>query len=399
MSTQAAHLGELPARDAQRLGRRYVAEVAQDWRKVRDDWTGTGTPFQGRTWIGSWYDEIGQEGDVQPVLITLRDAASGEVALRLPLVARHEDGMRVVEFADLSLTDYNAPLLGPAAPRDRTAAMRAMRAVRHVLPAADLLRLAKMPSEIKGRANPLVLHPAAMDCALNGNVVRMGADYDDWRRSLGRTYRKELERSWRVFTRAEDAIFERITDPEVARDVMATLEKQQGDRMRAVGNAYALDAPAFSRFYRTMAARGVADGSVIVTALRAEGEIVASLVGLRDQDSYIMVRISQAGGRWANCSPGRLVIERTLAMLHADGCRSFDFSIGNYDYKRRFDTMRTPLFDYVAPLSWRGVKAAARARTVGYLRKYPLVDARLRAVQAKLFGPRTIAAQEPRAEG
>ena len=49
-----------------------------------------------------------------------------------------------------------------------------------------------------------------------------------------------------------------------------------------------------------------------------------------------MIRISNAGEKWSNCSPGRLIIERTMAALHQDGVREFDFSIGNYAYKRRF---------------------------------------------------------------
>lgn len=50
-----------------------------------------------------------------------------------------------------------------------------------------------------------------------------------------------------------------------------------------------------------------------------------------------MIRISNGGARWSKCSPGRLIIERTMAALHQDGVREFDFSIGNYAYKRRFD--------------------------------------------------------------
>lgn len=388
MSTRAVHLGEMRDRAASRGGRRYVAELASSWRDVRDDWSGTGTLFQGIGWLGSWYDELSSYQGVTPLPVTVRDPASGEVALRLPLVLRRDGDLSVIEFADLGLTDYNGPLLGPAAPSDRAGAVRALRAVRRVLPPADLLRLAKMPASL-GTArvpNPLAGLPGVVDCALNGNIVRTGEDYDEWRRSLGRTYRKELERSWRVFCRAEDATFARITDPTEACEIMATLERQQGERMRIVGSTYVLDDPDFSRFYQTMVRRGLEDGSVLVTALRAEGEVVASLVGLRRQDYYIMVRISQAGERWANCSPGRLVIERTMALLHAEGCRAFDFSIGNYDYKRRFDVVQLPLVDYVAPLSWRGLKTAARARIVGKLRKYPLVDARLRALQAKLHG-------------
>ncbi|MGC4074061.1 MAG: GNAT family N-acetyltransferase [Nibricoccus sp.] len=73
-------------------------------------------------------------------------------------------------------------------------------------------------------------------------------------------------------------------------------------------------------------------------------------------DTYIMVKISNAGEKWSNCSPGRLIIERTMAALHKDGVRKFDFSIGNYPYKRRFGvTCSAARRCRRSPLSWRGL--------------------------------------------
>jgi CelD/BcsL family acetyltransferase involved in cellulose biosynthesis len=40
----------------------------------------------------------------------------------LPLIRRRQNNIVIVEFADLDLTDYNAPFLGAAAPRDARAA-------------------------------------------------------------------------------------------------------------------------------------------------------------------------------------------------------------------------------------------------------------------------------------
>ena len=76
-----------------------------------------------------------------------------------------------VEPADLDLTDYNAPMLGPAAPRDAKAA-RAMwkdlrDALRRLPGGADLIRLRKMPSS---PATPLrnarSASTAATDCPI-----------------------------------------------------------------------------------------------------------------------------------------------------------------------------------------------------------------------------------------
>ena len=92
-----------------------------------------------------------------------------------PLIRRLQNGIRIVEFADLELTDYNAPVLGAAAPRDAKAARALWRdlltALRRLPGGADLIRLRKMPIDLDGRPNPLALLDGAVPCALNGNLV------------------------------------------------------------------------------------------------------------------------------------------------------------------------------------------------------------------------------------
>jgi CelD/BcsL family acetyltransferase involved in cellulose biosynthesis len=75
-----------------------------------------------------------------------------------------------------------------------------------------------------------------------------------------------------------------------------------------------------------------------------------------------------------------LIIYRTIAALHRDGVREFDFSIGNYAYKRRFGVKRLPLVDLNATLSWRGVPHALRGRAASKLRHYPRLTAYLKRV-------------------
>lgn len=149
--------------------------------------------------------------------------------------------------------------------------------------------------------------------------------------------------------------------------------------MNGLGIDYALNQPDVARFYRNVVARGMAQGAAVLTALSVGEEVVAALLGLKGPQGYVMIRISHAGGRWSNCSPGRLVIERTMEALHAGGMRHFDFSVGNYDYKRRFGVMPLPLVDLVEAIGPRGLVASMRARAMVVLRRHPAVERRLRA--------------------
>jgi CelD/BcsL family acetyltransferase involved in cellulose biosynthesis len=350
------------------------AEVAACYDDVAERWDrlatrGSALPFQRRSWLSAWYATLGENTEIEPLAVTLSDAATGEDIIALPL-QRHRSGrLRIIEFADHGLTDYNAPILGAGAPRDAAGARRVMEALRAALPPADLLRFTKMPREIAGAPNPFALLGNARASTLNGNVLHVPGTWDDWHWGLERTFRKELERSWRVFSRCPQARFDQVKDATEAWRIYEALKRMQSVRARELALTYVLDEPSNESFYDHLVAQGIADGSVVLTVLSTETEIVAALLGITDGEHYAMVRLATAGGEWKKCSPGRLIIERSMKMLHARGYRSFDFTIGDYPYKRRLGVSPLPLVELEAALSWRGLpqvglgqaKSAARS--------------------------------------
>ncbi|MDI1261965.1 MAG: GNAT family N-acetyltransferase [bacterium] len=388
MTVLATHVGQSGARVKSRADGFHV-ELLSDWKQAVARWCDIDppTPFQQPQWYDAWYDAFAGADGVEPLIAMITDAATGEQAALLPLVRRRQNGLAIVEFADLDLTDYNAPLWGAAAPRDAAAARRMWRdlksALRRMNGGADLIRLRKVPAMMGDKPYPLALLDDAGPCSLNGNIVTVGEDYDAWRFTLEKTVRKELERSWRVFTREASAGFSIVADNDEALRILSTTEIQQGTRMRSLGLNFILNNDTCAAFYRNLVRDGVGNGYALVSALTVGDEVVATLLGIRQGSRYVMIRISNAGDKWSNCSPGRLVIERTMAALHAEGIREFDFSIGNYAYKRRFGVVPQPLVDLSAALSWRGWPLALRDRAARELRKHPEIEARLRRALGK----------------
>lgn len=362
------------------------------WETVAGGWGGAyrrgqATVFQHEKWLAAWYGAFAGQPGVEPVVATVRDRATGEVALLLPLIRRKLKHIRVVEFADLELTDYNAPLLGPAAPREPKAAAMLWRelrlALRRLPGGADLIRFKKMPLDLQGASNPLAMLDGAGPCSLSGNLVTTGEDYDQYKRSLKRDVRKVLDRCWRNFTAYPDAAFRIAGANDEALRILATLDAQQGARMQQLGANFILGDGANAEFYRNLVRDGVGDGYAVVSALTVGEEIIAILFGVRRGPRYVMLRVSNAGDKWSSCSPGRLVIERTIAALHKDGVREFDFSVGDYDYKRRFGVTELPLVDISAALSPRGLPYALRDRAARELRKHPKLSVWLKRALGK----------------
>jgi CelD/BcsL family acetyltransferase involved in cellulose biosynthesis len=362
---------------------RYVATLSTSLEAFLDLAAVPGhapTPFQTRHWLENWYRHLARDGH-EPVLVEVRDAA-GAFAFGLPLVLDRSGGNAVIRFADRCVSDYNMPLIGPAAPRNPVEARAAWEAVSTALPRADLCVFEKMPAEYDGAVNPLVMALDSNVSHLFGSYIRFTDDLEDWRKALGRHHRKELGRFWRVFARDDSARFVRAADAAEALRILTWIEENQSARSGEMGFDYQLDKPGFKDLYRALLDGGIERGEIIVTALMAGEEIVAGLYGVADGTHYGMVRIATAGGEWSNCSPGRLVIERTINLLHAEGYRWIDFTIGDYAYKRRFETVPTPLYDVTLARSLRGLPRSALTRAKAYVKHNPMLERLARRAMA-----------------
>ena len=80
---------------------------------ARDRGTGCrNSVFQSFDWCFTWFETIGRELDVEPVLVRVHDSRTG-AEMFLPLgIERKRYGVRALGFLDGRLADHTAPLLG-----------------------------------------------------------------------------------------------------------------------------------------------------------------------------------------------------------------------------------------------------------------------------------------------
>ncbi len=339
----------------------FVAKRFSDWTALRADLGRppimAATPFQSTGWLDAWYASLGDQTGVAAVPVACFESDGGQPIAAFPLILRNDGHLRIIEFADLGVTDYNAPLLLAPDAYSEMCPMEMIGALRPALPAADILRLVKMPARIGRVTNPLAHMAQARPGILSANAVRIDGSWEDYRRkTLDRKFRKEMERSWRVFERdGVDARFEPVGDLGLALRILAKMETLQETRINDLGLPFILNQPQYAAFFKELLAGGLAEGDVVLTALRSgEDDLAAALIGIRAGESYAMVRLAQDLNNWSQCSPGKLIIDRTMHWLHGEGLRHFDFTTGNYTYKNSFKVEREPLFDASVPLSIRG---------------------------------------------
>lgn len=332
------------------------------------------TGFQTLDWLTIVYEELAAAHRVLPRLLVVTESESRDVVLALPLILVREGSLRIASFPDFSVTAYGAPILGPAASLDPAAVRRVWRSVRAAMRDIDLIRLERMPAEIGSRPNPLL---GLFGCAPSRDVcnrLTIEGTFDDYLQSLGKKYRKDLERCYRLWKKqGAPRFYQALTDDEIAH-VFATSEEQQAVWHAAHGTKDILADAATRSFYERLAMDGSDAGLTVLFALEAEGKILATLLGLVHGNVFSLLSISTAGETWSHLSPGRLVVLEAVKQLLPRGLTCFDMGIGSNPLKHGFGTESAPLYDLVVAQDVMALPAAVVHEFSAHLR----VGARLR---------------------
>lgn len=365
----------------------FQIEILTRWEQVAPHLEmllaeGNATPFQTSRWLGEWFLSLGAARKVEPLFVLVRREDQATLQMLLSLIRFQSAGLMVIEAPDLGITDYNAPILAKNVHFSADEAQSLWKAIRLALPPADILRLTKTPELIEGRGNPLAMLRQAGISPLNGNILSINGPWSEYHHGFERSFRKEIERSWRVFLKPGNTRFRMVSDIVEARSILIQLEQQQAARMAELGQTYILDEPEIARFYRNLLENGLTDGSVRLAALLSGSEVVAALLGITRGATFSMVRLSTGSVAWRNCSPGRLIIYKMMEALHAEGFTKFDFTIGDYAYKRRMGVEPMRLYNLIEARSLRGLPLQIEERLRFRLQRSPT----WRKVKLKLRG-------------
>lgn len=324
--------------------------------------------FQTLDWLTVLYEELAPARKAMPRLVVVTEQASGDVALVLPLVVAKEGMLRVASFADLGVSDYGGPILGPVRLTDKRSIRRVWRQVRSAMRDIDLIRFERMPAEIGSRPNPLLTRLGVSPALRSGTELFVTDTPDAFPRGIGKKYRKEVERCYRLWRKEPAPRFYRATTAEEIAHVYLALEEQRTRRRAALHGKNILDEPAYGSFYERLAIDGSDAGLSALFALKANGEIVATLFGIVHDGAFTRLAISTGGEEWGHLSPGRLVVIEAMKYFAARGVRRFDMGVAEHPLARGFGAKPVPLYDLVVPTDGIALPAALLHVLKGHFR-------------------------------
>ncbi|BCG93139.1 GNAT family N-acetyltransferase [Mesorhizobium sp. 131-2-1] len=302
------------------------------------------TAFQHPIWLAQLYERIVRQSSATPLIIVVRAGPGGKLAMVLPLVRRRYTLLKVVEFADMRVSDYVSPVTDEETLSRILADSRTVTAIRKLLRPYDLLRIGKLADRSLAMERLLGIEKRE-SMGMSAYSSKLEPTFASWREhQLDQSYRKELDKKSRQLGRMGEARFECAETIDTIRTTFDALKIYRGKRFDGSnGPADLLQQQSYFDFYLAVATEGC-DGFARTYTFWMNDRAIAGALGLAHNGSLLVILggFDEAGYR--KQSIGSLLFEQIARDCIARGDHSLDFTIGDEPYKRIFGGRPSPMW-------------------------------------------------------
>ncbi|MER9655035.1 GNAT family N-acetyltransferase [Mesorhizobium sp. M0152] len=358
----------------------YTARLHTSLESARPFWLrcqteGVCTAHQAYEWVEGIAKRLMPQG-AELLVVEVRDAATDEPVMLLPLMRRRAFGHTVIEWLSCGVCDYSAPLLADRHDWSRQSAEAAWAAVRTALPPADRIHITGIPRQICGIDNPLALLSAARNSnQITSGLAMHGEPETLIKRICKPSFAKAFHRHCRSFQQIGRLDLVEADTSALMEELFDTLLELRLKRFRDLGRFDLLTRAPVVGFYRGAALQGLSDGSVRLFGLRV-GEAWLAVI-------YVLVRKGTLHGLLLgidqnavnNASPGLTTFGKLMIWGRGHGFDYFDLSVGSQGYKEHIGAASSVLAELCEAMTLRGRGANAcislRGRTELFVRSRP----------------------------
>jgi CelD/BcsL family acetyltransferase involved in cellulose biosynthesis len=370
-----------PSRGTLNAELRFAARMHNSIETVAGTWRcfeamGACTAFQQLAWANCIRDWLVDPANATMFVVEVFDSATQRALMLFPLVRVRRWGCVVVEWLDLGVSDYAAPILAPGLVLSTEEVNAAWCAAKSALPKMDVIHISRIPAEISGATNPLALLPTCRRMDMECFGVSLSGDPDTLIERLCRksTYR-DFAKFRRRMARQGVVTLKCATTLEEANELFDVLLEQRRSRFRDIGRFDLLARNEFVIFYRKALLDGLKGGPVRIFGLRVGEQYVATAYGMIHRNAFhLLIQTMDTGEQWRNSSPGLQVTADVMKWSLSNGLEFFDFTIGMLTYKVELGALPRPMFEIREPRTLRGIAitrfALSKSMTKAWIRRH-----------------------------
>ncbi|RZN01518.1 cellulose biosynthesis protein CelD [Bradyrhizobium genosp. SA-3] len=325
------------------------------------------TVFQHPVWLHSLYTRLASHAGAAPLVVVVRHRTTRALAMVLPLLRIRRGPIRTVEFADLRVSDYLAPVCSPTIFSQLLADESACAELRGLLRPFDLLRMTKLPDGRLPIEN-LLAAPRRVSIDTNAYATVLIAPFEQWRASaMDRSYQKELAKKYRQLQKKGALSFSCCNDGASTIEALEVMRKFRGPRFQSQGDGDLLQRPEYFDFYSEVALRGL--GSFVrLYAMKMDGDVIAAVLGLYHRDTFHVIMSAFDIAGYKSQSLGALMFEQVARDCIERGDQMLDFTIGDEPYKKLFGGQPSPMWAVTQAGSTAGAVALFALKQAPWLK-------------------------------
>lgn len=300
-------------------------------------------PFQHGVWLTELHERLTPRHRARTVVVTVRDTA-GHLAVVLPLVRRRWGPLRVLEYPNLGVSDFAAPVIDPLQTTAVLGDGAVVRRIRAVLGAFDLLRIAHVPDSPEIFLSMLPGARATRH-AYRAHMLDLPATVQAWHETLDPAFNRHLKRGYKRLRPKGEHRLRLVDDPAEVERVMGRMRQFRAARFsERPGVDLTQDADYFA-FYCAVARRSVLEGPARLVALEVAGEPAAVMFGLANSSTELYVLVGYDLERFRSASLGLLIVAEQVQAAIGRGLRQLDLTVGDEPYKSDFKARSRPLYE------------------------------------------------------
>lgn len=313
------------------------------------------TAFQHPDWLDLQYRELAPAHGAEPLTITIDHQHTRQLMAVLPLMRVQRRGVKIVEFADLGVTDYCAPVVRNGCEALLSRQPDLSKQLLNQIGPCDVFRVKAIRQEHAYLLEALtgaIPEPAGF----SAHEALLERPYDEWRQNaFSKGHIRNIDRRRRRFDRLGDTRLECIADPDAARAAIGELRQLRHGRF----DGDPIQSDSVHAFYAEIAARGATNGYARTYRLAENGNTAGIVFGTVHHGRYNYLLIGCDYETYAKCSPGLIMYDRIMADWTEAGGTIFDFTIGDEPFKTNFGTRPVDMFSINKPVSLAGQLASS----------------------------------------
>lgn len=343
---------------------RDIESLEAAWRQFET--TAVCHVFQTYEVLSAWCRHVAPKENIEPVFVT-GTGEDGRLLYLLPLGTRRKLASRTAEWLGGDQADYHGGLFDEAYLRhlagDRSAFDAFMTGFVEAIGGADVLHFAKMPTDLRGTANPF-LQLRTYPNANGAHATRLEPDWNTYYESKrGKGWRRTDRSKERQLSEHGELSFVIAEDRATADAILDAIFAQKREGLARIGVDDMFAPPGVADFYRQLAHGSVDPDSVVqLSALYCGDRIAAANFGLVFADTYYYVLHSYDLDTFARYSPGRQLMYRLMQWSFDKELALFDFTIGDEGYKDNWCEVPIELVDSAVALTSAGAATSGAFR-------------------------------------